>query len=98
MFAAQPIAEVRKSERLDVRIRPDAKQIIEQAAHVLGMSTTDFASATLVAEAQSVLDRHQRIVLSNVDRDRFLQALDADEEPNDALVQAAYSFNSRYKK
>lgn len=74
------------------------KKIIEQAADVLGISTTDFASATLVAEAHSVLERHQRIVLGNADRDCFLRALAADDEPNAALVQAANGFNSRYGK
>lgn len=88
----------RKTTRLDVRIRPDIKKIIEQAADVLGVSTTDFACATLVAEAQSVLDRHRRIVLGNEDRDRFLTALASDDEPNEALVQAACDFRTRHTK
>ncbi len=88
----------RKTTRLDFRVRPDVKQIIEQAADVLGVSTTDFASATLVAEAQAVLDRHQRITLNNTDRDHFLKALASEEGPNEALVQAAHKFNERYGK
>ena len=88
--------ETRKTMRLDLRIRPDLKSIIEQAADVLGVSTTDFASATLVAEAQAVLDRHQRVTLNNSDRDRFLQALASDDPPNEALVQAAKDFKARY--
>lgn len=88
----------RKTTRLDLRVRPDVKQIIEQAADVLGVSTTDFASATLVAEAQAVLDRHQRITLNNADRDRFLEALASEEGPNEALVQAAHKFKERHGK
>ncbi len=88
--------ETRKVTRLDLRVRPDVKKVIEQAAEVLGVSTTDFASATLVAEAQAVLDRHHRITLNNADRDRFLLALDSTEPPNEALTEAAKSFNRRY--
>jgi len=87
----------RKTTRLDLRIRPDVKQIIEQAANILGVSTTDFASATLVAEAQAVLDRHHRFVLNNADRDRLLEALASEEGPNEALVQAAHKFNEKHR-
>ena len=90
--------KTRKITRLDLRVRPDVKKVIEQAAEILGVSTTDFASATLVAEAQAVLERHHRITLSNADRDRFLLALASDEKPNEALVQAAQTFKRQYSE
>jgi uncharacterized protein (DUF1778 family) len=98
MTPAPAKTETRKTTRLDLRVRPDVKQIVEQAADVLGVSTTDFASATLVAEAQAILEKHQRITLGNADRDRFLQALASQEEPNEALIQAARDFNARYSR
>lgn len=88
--------QARKTTRLDLRVRPDVKRIIEQAAETLGISTTDFASAALVNEARAVLERHHRITLNTTNRDRFLSALAAEEEPNAALVQAAHQFNHRY--
>ncbi|MGI4787876.1 MAG: DUF1778 domain-containing protein [Janthinobacterium lividum] len=88
--------ETRKTTRLDLRVRPDVKKIIEQAAEALGVSTTDFVSATLVNEAQAVLEKHHRITLNNAERDRFLQALASEEKPNEALVQAAHRFNKQY--
>ena len=88
--------KARKTTRLDLRVRHDVKKIIEQAAETLGISTTDFASAALVSEAQAVLEKHHRITLNNADRDRFLSALASEEEPNAALVQAAHQFNQRY--
>ena len=91
-------AETRKTTRLDVRVRPDVKTIIEQAADILGVSITDFASMTLVAEAQSVLARSRRIVLDDEDRDRFLRSLEADDDPNEALAKAAHDFHSRHEK
>ena len=94
LTTTQPKA--RKTTRLDLRVRPDVKRIIEQAAETLGISTTDFASAALVSEAQTVLEKHHRITLNNADRDRFLQALASEEEPNAALIQAAHQFNQHY--
>ena len=88
--------DARKTTRLDLRVRPDVKKIIEQAAEALGVSTTDFASAALVHEAQAVLEKHHRITLNNADRDRFLHALASEEEPNAALTQAAQQFHQRY--
>ena len=88
--------KARKTTRLDLRVRPDVKKIIEQAADTLGISTTDFASAALVSEAQAVLEKHHRIMLNKADRDRFLQSLASEDEPNAALIQAAHQFNQRY--
>ena len=95
-MSTAPQLETRKTTRLDLRVRPDVKKIIEQAAEALGVSTTDFASAALVNEAQAVLEKHHRITLNNADRDRFLSALASEEGPNDALVQAAHRFNTQY--
>ena len=64
----------------------------------MGVSTTDFACANLAAEAQPVLDRHRRIVLGNEDRDRFLNSFAADEDPNEALTQAAHNFRVCIKR
>ena len=60
------------------------------------MSTTDFACANLAAKAQSVLDRHRRIGPGSEDRDRFLNSFAADEDPNEALMQAARDFSARH--
>lgn len=38
----------------------------------------------------------KRITLNNRDRDRLLRALDSDEKPNEALMQAAHDFTKRY--
>jgi uncharacterized protein (DUF1778 family) len=96
VMSATPQTEARKTTRLDLRVRPDVKKIIEQAAEALGVTTTHFASATLVAEAQAVLEKQCRITLNNADRDRFLQALTSEEGPSQLLVEAAREFNKRY--
>lgn len=58
--------------------------------------TKNHVCAAPADETEAVLDRDRRITLNNADRDRFLQKLDSDEGPNEALVQAAQDFKQRY--
>jgi uncharacterized protein (DUF1778 family) len=80
--------------RFDFRIEPARKEVIEQAASLLGMSLTQFATTAMVDRAQEVVRQHTATVLSDRDRDIFLAALDADVKPNAALRRAA----KHYKK
>lgn len=79
---------------INFRLPQEAKDVIERAAVVSGQTITDFAIASLLERAQEVLDRFAQRVLSDRDRDIFLAMLTADDEPNDALQQAAH----RYKQ
>ncbi len=81
--------------RLDVRLKPDTKALIQQAASLRNQSVTQFVIATLSEEAGKVLAAHNRTALSDRDRDRFLQLLDAPPKPNGALQQAAASYRKR---
>jgi uncharacterized protein (DUF1778 family) len=78
-----------KSENINFRVSSDAKELIEKAIIASGQSLTDFATRSLIGSATEVLEREYMTILSNRDRDRLLAILDADDEPNDALRQAA---------
>jgi uncharacterized protein (DUF1778 family) len=82
------------TERLNFRLPREKKHAIEQAAAIRGLSLTDFAILTLYQEAQEVLKSETVTVLSDRDRDAFLNALNNPPAPNDGLLQAA----SAYKK
>lgn len=46
---------------------------------------------------EEFLRRHAEVItLNNADRDDFVQALESEEEPNEALVQAAKELNEKY--
>ena len=51
-------------------------------------------SGTDMAVSGEALRR--RIVLGNRDRDEFIRSLEADSDPNEALVRAAQDFNQRH--
>lgn len=82
--------------RINIRIRSELKQIIEAAAGTLGLTVSEFVVSTVVREARQVLRQAQVTRLSNRDRDRFLEALDAiDTKPNAALKAAARRYEKR---
>ena len=91
-----PNTETNNSEiaRLNFRLPSEAKEKIERAAVVSGLTVTDFAIHALVNSAEDVLERHHVTRLSNRDRDVFLQMLDNPPPPNEALKKAA----NRYKQ
>ncbi len=78
-----------KSENIHFRISSREKEIIEKAIIASGQSLTDFATRSLLNSANEVLEREFITTLSNRDRERLLELLDADEEPGEALREAA---------
>ena len=74
--------------RVEFRLQPEEKDLIEQAVRLLGMTITDVARPRLVQEARQIVTEYNITRLTNRDRDIFLAMLDADTEPNAALRKA----------
>jgi uncharacterized protein (DUF1778 family) len=77
------------SARLDLRLDPEHKALIERAAEYEGQTVTGFVIATLVREARRIVDAREITRLSDVDRDRFLDLLANPPGPTPALERAA---------
>lgn len=77
-----------KSERLDLRLAPENKQILQEAAVSLGVSVTEFVLDVAVAAARRVRDEQETRALSSRDRVAFLNMLDEAPQPNQALRAA----------
>jgi uncharacterized protein (DUF1778 family) len=60
-----------KKERLELRVAPSAKQLIQRAMAVSGLTAGDLA----YEGARRVLEEHERMVLVGADRDAFLAAV-----------------------
>ena len=74
----------RKTQRLELRIAPSAKKMIQQAMSVTGLAAGDLA----YEGARRLLDEHQRMLLSGADCDAFLAAMDRKPDPAPRLVEA----------
>ncbi len=81
-------------ERVNFRLDPKKKQMIEQAAAAKGLTLTQFAILTLCREAQEVLRSEQMLVLTDRDRDAFLAALDHPPAANEKLLRDAKNYKS----
>ena len=97
MATARTKRESMRAARLDIRLNPQAKEKIEQAAVVSHQSLTDFVVTSLLRVSEETLQRQRMIHLSNRDRDLFLTALEADGRPNRALRKAAERFKRSYR-
>ena len=73
-----------KTQRLELRLAPSAKKVIQQAMSVSGLAAGDLA----YEGARRLLDEHQRMILAGADRDAFLAAVDRNPEPSPRLVEA----------
>ena len=78
--------------RLEARVTPETKSLLQQAADLEGRTLTDFTIASAQAEAYRVIERHQKLKLSREDGEAFVNALLNPPEPNDALKSAAQRY------
>ena len=82
-------SDIKKSERVAVRLTPEVKRQLEYAAAIEGRSLTDFVVAAALEAARSSIERTHIIRLSMRDSERFLAALANPPEPNEAWAEAA---------
>ena len=82
-------ATASEEARLNVRLGAEQKGLIERAASYAGENLTAFTVSTLVERARKIIAEHELTVLSERDRDRFLDLLDAPPAPAASLQRAA---------
>ncbi|MCW9679823.1 DUF1778 domain-containing protein [Dolichospermum planctonicum UHCC 0167] len=80
--------------RLEARITPETKALLQKAADLEGRTLTDFVISSVQAEALRVIERHQTLKLSMSDAESFVDAILNPPQPNNAIKAAAI----RYKQ
>lgn len=83
-----------KQERLEARISPAQKRILERAANLRGTSLTDFVLTSAHEAAMQTIKDFEVLNLCDEAREAFVNALLNPPEPNKTLRAAA----DRYKK
>lgn len=73
-----------KKERIELRVAPSAKKLIQRAMAISGLTAGDLA----YEGARRVLDEHERMMLIGADRDAFLDAVMNPPEPTEKLLAA----------
>jgi len=82
-----------KNARLDLRLPSDMKDLLQKAAALSGLDLSAFTLSAAIEKADEVLSRHQTRLLSDKERDRFIEIMEQDE-PNPKLLAAV----KRYKE
>ena len=75
-------------DRLNFRIDARIKQRAEDAAQILGQDLSTFAESALDEKAQAVIEREEKLTLSDRDFEKFVAALNDPPTPTPALVAA----------
>lgn len=83
-----------QSERLEVRLSPEQKALVERAAELPGRTVTDFVLSSLQQAAEAVIREHEIMTLTAQDSRVFVELLLHPPAPNERLRTAAV----RYKQ
>lgn len=71
--------------------------MLEQAASLTGQSVDEFVLTAMLDRARQVVQNGSTRVLSLRDAVRFVELLDAEPEPDDALRRAAERYRSGHE-
>jgi len=82
---------------LNLSLSASERNLLQQAASLTGESIDHFALTALLDRAREVVQTNTVRLLSHRDAVRFLELLDADVEPNDALRRAAECYRGGHE-
>ena len=77
----------KKEDRLELRLRPSERALLDEAARASSMSTSTFVLSHATAAAQNVLADRTVFVLPPERWEAFLELLDRPEQPVDGLAK-----------
>jgi uncharacterized protein (DUF1778 family) len=78
-----------RDDRIELRTTREEKRLLAAAAAYERLDVTSFIMRNVLPTAREVVDRAERIVLSERDTGRVLELLENPPEPTPALVAAA---------
>jgi len=85
-----------KDSRLDLRVTGEQKQLLERAAALKGVSVSAYTLFHVLPAAKEDIDSHERLILSNRDRDLFLSVMENPPELKGKLKQAIKKYREKY--
>ena len=82
------MASVARLDRIELRATREEKQLLAAAAAYERLDVTAFIMRNILPTARNVVDRAERIILSERDTMRVLELLENPPKPTAALVAA----------
>lgn len=84
-----PRAAVEQNSRIAVRVRPEEKATIMQAAALAHTDITTFVVQNILQVARDTIAEAERLELSERDSHRIFELLEHPPKPNERLLAAA---------
>lgn len=78
-----------ESGRIELRIKPEEKALLSRAAALQRQDLTGFILRTVLPAAESIIEKSERLQLSERDSLRVLDLLESTPKPPAKLVRAA---------
>jgi uncharacterized protein (DUF1778 family) len=86
-----------KTNRIDLRVNKEQKDLLETAASIKGISLSAYLLANCLETAKADIAKHQKLILSDRDRDLFLSLIANPPQPKPDLVEAMQEFQQEYE-
>ena len=81
--------------RLELRATIEEKRLLAAAAAYERLDVTTFIMRQVLPAARDIVDRNERILLSDRDTVRVLELLENPPKPTEALIKAARAFREQ---
>lgn len=88
------MARTARRSRLDLRVGPEEKEIIDRTAALTGRNTTDFVRSATLAAVREAIRTHAVITLTAEGSRVLVEALINPPEPNEHLQALAEEFGA----
>ena len=88
--------KAQSTARLEARISPEIKSLLQKAAALEGKTLTDFVVNSVQAEARRVIEQHQTLTLSLQDSEALAEALSNPAIANQSLQSAFTNHQQRF--
>ncbi len=92
---AEPTIDNSRGARLEARISPTQKSVLQRAAALSGRTLSEFVVASAQEAASKVIQEHELIRLSRAEQTAFVKALLSPRAPSANLRKAAAAYKKR---
>jgi len=84
-----------RSARLEARVSPEQKAVLQQAATLSGRTLSEFVVASAQAAASRLIEAHETVRLSRSEQAAFVNAVLKPPAPNARLRKAAAAYRKQ---
>ncbi len=85
-----------KNSRIDLRVTPEQKELLEKAAYLRGISLSAYTLLHLLPVAKQEIESQSKLVLSERDRDLFMSIMENPPELQGKLRTAIKKYSYKY--